>query len=125
MAKNFVQANFQKGNQNINVGLVLILWESNSIHYQYAPELDLTGYGSSAADAKLSFEETLDEFITYTVNKKTLFSELERLGWTTNKTKKKVKAPEEQELLNVNETFRTLLDTPGIHRSTTNVELSF
>ncbi len=49
MSKKFVEANFQKGNKDITIGLRLILWQDDGIYYQYAPELDLTGYGKSEA----------------------------------------------------------------------------
>lgn len=106
------------------MGLTLILWEENDIHFQYSPELDLTGYGKSALEAHSSFEQTLNDFISYTLNKDTLFDELERLGWTTNKKKKRLRAPEEEQLLQDNETYKDLLNTPGTKHSTTSLAIS-
>ncbi len=123
MSHKFLEEDFKKGNQHLKVGLVLLLWQEDGIYYQYAPELDLTGYGKSADEANESFMFTLDEFISYTVNKKTLLKELEKLGWTTYKSKKKVRAPQELELLKHNEIYKNLIDLPGTHKSSTTVEL--
>jgi hypothetical protein len=123
MAKKFVEAKYDDGKHIVKVGLTLILWTEDSVHFQYSPQLDLTGYGKSANEAQSSFEQTLKEFINYTVNKDTLFDELERLGWTTNKRKKRVRAPEEEQLLEDNETYKDLSNMPGITRSTTNFAL--
>ncbi len=124
MAKKFVEAKFIDGDHTIRVGVTLVLWEENNICYQYSPELDLTGYGKTKTEAKASFEYVLEDFLSYTLHKGTLFDELERLGWTTNKKKKRVRAPEEDQLLEDNETYKELINMPGILRSSTNFALS-
>lgn len=58
--------------------------KEEGINYIYSPALDLTGYGKNVKEAKESFEVTLKEFIDYTDNKKTIFDELEHLGWLVN-----------------------------------------
>ncbi len=124
MSKKFIEAKYDDGKHVVKVGLTLILWEENDIHFQYSPELDLTGYGKSASEAHSSFEQTLNDFISYTLNKDTLFDELERLGWTTNKKKKRLRAPEEEQLLQDNETYKDLLSMPGTKRSLTSLSIS-
>ena len=119
MAKKFVEAKYDDGKHIVKIGLTLILWKENDIYFQYAPQLDLTGYGKSTNEAQSSFELTLNDFINYTLNKNTLYDELERLGWTTNKSKKRLRAPEEEQLLEDNETYKDLLSMPGTTRSTT------
>ena len=123
MAKKFVEAKYDDGKHIVKIGLTLILWKENEIYFQYSPQLDLTGYGKSANEAQSSFEQTLKDFINYTLNKDTLFDELERLGWTTNKKKKRLRAPEEEQLLEDNETYKDLLNMPGTTRSTTSLAI--
>jgi len=123
MAKKFVEAKYDDGKHVVKIGLTLIMWKENDIYFQYSPQLDLTGYGNSANEAQSSFEQTLKDFINYTLNKDTLFDELERLGWTTNKRKKRLRAPEEDQLLEDNETYKDLLNMPGATRSTTNLAI--
>jgi hypothetical protein len=123
MAKKFVEAKYDDGKHIVKIGLTLILWKENEVYFQYSPQLDLTGYGKSANEAQSSFEQTLKDFINYTLNKDTLFDELERLGWTTNKRKKRLRAPEEEQLLEDNETYKDLLNMPGTTRSTTSLAI--
>jgi hypothetical protein len=124
MSKKFLQANFQDNAHTVKVGLILFLWEEDGIYYQYSPELDLTGYGKSESEAAHSFEHILQDFIAYTLNKGTIFDELERLGWTTNKKKKRLHAPDESQLLSDNETYKDLLNRPGVHKSSTDLALA-
>lgn len=119
-----MQANYSNGRERVSVGLILILWDEDGIFFQYAPELDLTGYGSSAIEAAKSFEYILEDFIKYTLNKGTIYDELERLGWSVNNKKKKIKAPEEDQLLENNETYKELITMPGIRLSSTDFALS-
>jgi len=65
MSKKFLQASFQGSNHNVNIGLLLILWEEDAVFYQYSPELDLTGYGKSEREASISFEHTTGFFKLY------------------------------------------------------------
>lgn len=124
MSKKFVEANYDDGEHKVKVGLILLLWKEDGIWYQYSPELDITGYGKSELEAKNSFEYTLQDFIGYTLKKGTIFDELEKLGWTTNKRKKRLHAPEEDQLLEDNETYKDLINMPGVHRSTTDLALT-
>ncbi|SEP42253.1 hypothetical protein ACFGVS_26980 [Mucilaginibacter sp. AW1-7] len=124
MAKKFLTANYNDGDHNVKVGLTLILWEEDNVFYQYSPELDLTGYGKTKNEAEESFQYVLQDFIKYTLHKGTIFEELERLGWTTNKKKKRLHAPGEEQLLEDNETYKELINMPGILRSTTDFALS-
>jgi hypothetical protein len=123
MAKKFVEAKYDDGKHLVKIGLSLVLWKEKDIYFQYSPQLDLTGYGKSANEAESSFEQTLKDFINYTLNKDTLFDELERLGWTTNRSRKRIKAPEEEQLLEDNETYKDLLNMPGASRSTTSLAI--
>jgi len=87
---------FKKGikkNSNlINVRLLLIHFkDENDVHFIYSPHLDLTGYGKNLTEAKKSFEIVFDDFIDYTLKKKTLGQVLTKLGWELKGSLKKPK----------------------------------
>lgn len=102
------------GDQLVTLGMNVLVWKEEGIHYAFCPSLDITGYGKTEAEAKRSFEVMLDEFLEYTHNKGTIFKELERLGWTVNKKKKRVKAPEHHELLADNDDYREIANRAGV-----------
>ncbi len=113
------------GKERIDVGLSILIWkDENDIHYYYSPALDITGYGKSETDARKSFEFTLNDFVTYTHNKKTIFEELEKLGWTINKKKKRAIPPTEEELLKDNENYKNLYKTEGVRQEQQQIELA-
>jgi hypothetical protein len=108
---------------NVNVGV--FTWnDDKDIYYAYSPALDLSGYGKNKTEAIKSFETAFFEFVKYTSNKNTLFEELEHLGWTINRKKKKMIAPSMTELLEENETFRDVFDKPGVELVNKKVELA-
>src|SRR6185312_14277169 len=124
MPKKYVEANYNDGRHTVKVGVTLISWSDNNVFFQYSPELDMTGYGNSEREAADSFNHILEDFITYTLNKGIIFDELERLGWTTNKKKKRIVAPGEEQLLQDNETYKDLLGVPGMQRSKQDLALT-
>ncbi len=69
----------------INI-LILNFQDESGVHYVYAPQLDLTGYGESPEEALASFDIVLKDFFDYGIKKKTLDAELRRLGWRKAKT---------------------------------------
>lgn len=86
-----------KGKYSSNIGVVevkLLLFhfkDENNIHFIYSPNLDLSGYGESQSAAKDSFEIVLEDFIDYTIKKKTLSKVLAGLGWEIKDPEKKQK----------------------------------
>ncbi len=102
----------------------ILFWEEDGIHFAYSPALDLTGYGKSKEEAKRSFEITLDAFAKYTHNKGTIYKEPERLGWTINKKKRRVKAPGYEEMLEDNEKPRELVKQPNVIQESREVALA-
>lgn len=74
----------------------------------FCPALEITGYGATEIEAKKSFEITLQEFLRYTIKKKTLHKELERLGWTIKG--KKIIQPEFSDLLLKNKDLHSIVD---------------
>ncbi len=91
--------------------------------YVYSPALDITGYGLTQEEARESFETILHEFIVYTHNKKTIFKELENLGWAVNRKKKRVVSPNFEEMLSENEHFKNLYKSKDLIRDSSNVNL--
>lgn len=125
MAKANFQGTFSNGKYEVSVGLSLYIWEEDNFTFVYSPVLDVTGYGENEIEAKKSFEITLSEFVSYTHNKNTIFDELERLGWTVNRKKKRVHAPNIDELRSDNETFKDLLKKSNVRSESREVQLAF
>lgn len=114
MSKNI---NFQgtyddKRGNHIELGMVLLAFqEEDKVHFVYSPAFDLSGYGNTEEEAYASFQIALTEFLRYTVNKQTLYVELERLGWKIKKSKKLqvTKAPSMDDLVENNEYLAEIL----------------
>lgn len=123
MDKKRANAKYSDGRSKVEFNVSIFLWEENSIFYVYSPALDLTGYGLSKEEARESFETVLHEFIKYTHNKKTIFQELENLGWAVNKKKKRVVSPDFEDLLSENEHFRKLYKSKDLEKDSSNVNL--
>lgn len=109
---------FKKGikkNSNlINVRLLLIHFkDENDVHFIYSPHLDLTGYGKDLTEAKKSFEIVFDDFIDYTLKKKTLGQVLTKLGWELKgslKKPKKIIAPSITTVISENKYVSDIFD---------------
>ena len=123
MDKKRANAKYSNGRENVEFSVSIFLWEESSIFYVYSPALDLTGYGLTKEEARESFETVLEEFVKYTHNKKTIFQELENLGWAVNKRKKRVVSPDFEDLLSENEHFRHLYKSKDLVRDSSNVNL--
>ena len=90
MSQYIFKKGIRKDSNLINVRLLLIHFkDENNIHYIYSPHLDLTGYGNNLSEAKTSFEIVFDDFIDYTLKKKTLGKVLTKLGWQFKGNSKK------------------------------------
>lgn len=100
---------FTKGNQKIDITLPFVSFKEDNIYIYYCPALDLTGYGETEEDAEKSIKIVLGEFFDYSLTKKTLHSELERLGWIL-KSKKKFIPPDILSVANTNESFKEIVN---------------
>ncbi len=79
----------------------------------YSPAFDLSGYGKNPVEAKNSFWETLDEFLDYSIKKKTFLKELNRLGWKIKQSdfkNRKIKVPELADLITRNDYLAEILN---------------
>ena len=78
MAKSEIR---KRGNKFEAMVHVLIIKDDDT-YTSFCPELNLSSYGETISDAKEGFEEALALFLKETDRKKTLNSELLKLGWT-------------------------------------------
>ena len=99
------------GNNFITISLQVLFFEEDNIHYAYMPSFDLTGYGNSEEEAKESLTIVLDEFLRYTLNKNTLFIEMQRLGWKIKSKKKPMYAPQMSDLINTNDQLKDIVNS--------------
>lgn len=93
--------------------LLIHFIDENKVHFVYSPHLDLTGYGERLNDAKSSFYIVFEDFIDYTIKKKTLGKILNELGWQvkgTDKKPKKVIAPSITSIINKNDYISEIFD---------------
>lgn len=90
MSNYIYSADINNPDAKVRVNLFLIHFQDeNKIHFIFSPHLDLTGYGHTLEEAKESFNIVLDDFISYTINKKTISKVLLDLGWKIKGTTKK------------------------------------
>jgi len=91
------EGSYKKLKTGVIVKLLLFSFEDEKkVSFIYSPHLDLTGYGHSVKEAMESFNLVFDDFIDYTLKKKTLSKVLSNLGWQvtgTTRKPKKVIAP--------------------------------
>lgn len=98
MSNYIFESQFQNESSQATVRLILFHFiDENDIHFVYSPFLDLSGYGQSEREAKASFKIAFSDFISYTMNKKTLAKVLKELGWKVKgslKSPKKISMPD-------------------------------
>lgn len=105
--------NFSNSQTKVSVTIGVFQFEEDGNTIIYSPAFDLSGYGKDLNEAKHSFEETLDEFLDYTIKKKTFVKELNRLGWKLKASdikKRKIKSPELASLITKNDYLAEILN---------------
>jgi hypothetical protein len=91
--------------------LPIIIFEEDGCQIMFCPALDISGYGKTEPEAQESFNIALGEFFLYTTHKNTFTSELQRMGWTIRKSKRKpMTPPPMSELLSKNDNFSRIFD---------------
>jgi hypothetical protein len=97
MSQYIFEGKYQNKTAGVKVKLLLFHFEDeNKVHFIYSPHLDLTGYANNLEEARQSFEIVLEDFVDYTLKKKTLGKVLADLGWKIKgsaQKPKKVLAP--------------------------------
>lgn len=82
MEEYLFEGSYKSTSKRVRVKLLLAHFkDENNVHFIYSPHLDLTGYGKSLAEAKKSFKIVFEDFVDYTLKKKTLGKVLTNLGW--------------------------------------------
>lgn len=114
MAQFLFKGDYKSNTGEVTVNLLLFHFkDENDINFIYSPHLDLTGYGSSLTEAKKSFEIVFEDFIDYTLKKRTLGKVLTKLGWEVKGTVKKPKrilAPSITSVINKNDYVSEIFD---------------
>jgi predicted RNase H-like HicB family nuclease len=104
-------------NSNIEVKVDLIEYEESGIYYVYCPAFDLVGYGKTPHEARESWEAVLEQYFSYTLNKKTLIKDLESRGWVVRK-KKQFTAPSLSWMLQNNDQLTDIYDNHNFKKVT-------
>ena len=94
---------------DINVNLTVLLFKEDEIYIAYSPALDMSAFGETEEKAKEEFGNSMRSYITYCMNKKTLFKDLEAHGWTV-KSRNRIKAPTEEQLIKMNDTYNDIIN---------------
>ncbi|HEX9828118.1 MAG TPA: hypothetical protein VGA80_16075 [Flavobacteriaceae bacterium] len=114
MAEYLFKGGYKNKVGEVGVNLLLIHFkDEGNIHFIYSPHLDLTGYGQDLEDAKKSFEIVFEDFVDYTLKKKTLGKVLSNLGWElkgAQKRPKKLLAPSITSVIGKNEYVSKIFD---------------
>jgi hypothetical protein len=113
---------FSKGDiHKIEVRLDMIDFVENDTFITYAPALDLSGYGATRDEAHRSFEVVLEEYMKYTINKKTLAADLSKRGW--NVSKKHLNPPSLTWLIENNAQVKEVYDSHDFSKHTRPVKV--
>ena len=82
MSQYIFEGKYQSSSSSVKVRLLLFQFkDENNVHFIYSPHLDLSGYGNNPEEARKSFGIVFEDFIDYTLKKKTLSKVLTELGW--------------------------------------------
>lgn len=82
MSQYIFEGKFRNKSASAKVKLLLFHFkDENKVHFIYSPHLDLSGYGNNLEEARKSFEIVFEDFVDYTLKKKTLGKVLTGLGW--------------------------------------------
>ena len=119
MAQYIFEGGYKNKSGNVLVRLLLFHFEDeNKVHFIYSPHMDLSGYGNDIVEAKKSFEIVFEDFIDYTLKKKTLGKVLSDLGWDlkgSTKRPKKVLAPSITSVIKENEYVSEIFDKYSVN----------
>ena len=114
MPQYIFEGKFQNKSGGVKVKLLLFHFvDENNIHFIYSPHLDLTGYANNLEEARKSFEIVFEDFVDYTLKKKTLGKVLTGLGWGLKGSAlrpKKVIAPSITSVIKDNEYVSEIFD---------------
>lgn len=119
-----IESRFSSDKGSYTVKLPVLSFKEDNANIIYCPALDLSGSGNTELQAKESFAIVVAEYLHYTTNKGTLLTDLKKLGWTIQKSKKKLASPPTMsELLDNNEEFSRIFDNYPYKKFDTGVSL--
>lgn len=95
---------------SVKVRLSLIMFSEDDMQIVYCPAMDVSGYGRTELEARESFETSFDQFLEYTIHKKTFSEELKKLGWKLHGKHKPANPPSMQQLLENNDNFNRIFN---------------
>ncbi len=114
MANYIFKGDYKNKTGFVTVKLLLVHFkDEKDIHFIYSPHLDLTGYGRNLREAKKSFGIVFEDFIDYTLKKKTLGKVLNDLGWKLKgslKNPRKIFAPSITSVIKENDYVSEIFD---------------
>lgn len=114
MSQYIFEGGYKNKSGNVIVKLLLFHFkDENKVHFIYSPHIDLTGYGENITEAKKSFKIVFEDFVDYTLKKKTLGKVLSDLGWElkgSTKRPKKVIAPSITSIIKENRYVSEIFD---------------
>ena len=119
MSSYLFKGDYKNTSGEVTVNLFLLYFkDENGIHFIYSPHLDLSGYGKTEEEAKASFKIAFEDFVDYTLKKKTLGKVLKSLGWTLKgslKRPKKPVAPSITSVIGENDYVSEIFDKYPVH----------
>lgn len=108
---------------SITIKIPVILFKEDGVTIAYSPSVNIYGYGETESAAKKSFEVSVEEFFRYTLNKNTLKSELEALGWKVKGDARKCTPPDISVSLAKNAEFRKIFDSQSFKKINRGISL--
>jgi hypothetical protein len=87
-----MRATIKTTRDTIEVNVPLVKYKRGDIHICYCPVLDLMTYSKKESNLEKYFDETLDHFFEFQIERNSLKETLEKLGW--NMQSRKMKSPE-------------------------------
>jgi hypothetical protein len=115
---------FDAKGASVDFQLPVISFIEDNTHIIYCPALDLSGYGNDEFEARASLDTVLEEYLIYTMNKKTLWTDLKKLGWSIKRNKQKPATPPPMsELLEKNQEFSRIFNTLPFKKFNTGVRI--
>ena len=118
------ESDFSNEKGSITVKVPVLSFKEDQAYIIYCPALDLSGSGNTESEAKESFAIVVSEYLNYTTHKGSLWTDLKKLGWNIQKSKKKPATPPAMsELLENNDEFSRIFDNYPYKKFDTGVSL--
>lgn len=107
MADLIFHSELQHKSGKLTINLELLLFKEDDVYIIYSPALDISAFASTEEGVKEDFGNVITSYLEYGMNKKTLWDDLRRHGWEV-KSKKRIKAPSDEQLFRINDTYKDI-----------------